>query len=198
MIPQHVVIKWKWIKPRWETNISSFKMFNFCFDECAVIERTLLKAWLEPPMSYPQWIVCAPQTHWISHWIIGRPAGTGRYWFSNRVERVGTKYSTKTRGGEKGVMWEEQRIQERKEGRKGWVKKVLGRSLKLYQCHLFLLVVTATTLLVLPCRYRAAVRALTSTTDVPPAYRLYNAAPASSSLHRQNNSFNTHAQMFWH
>lgn len=201
-------------------------------EECAVIEKDTAEG-LARASHVTSSLDCVSLKHTEFHTELGRPAGTGRYWFSNRVERVGRKCSTQTREEERRAQCEKSSTYGQKDKKAEW-KNVGTWSLKLYQCHPpllfvplmeretillnFILLINIKSTLVVdqwlnishhqtaigrnrwnnntasqskvfsPCHCRAVVRALMSTRGGPPAYRLYNAVPALSSLHRENNS----------
>lgn len=81
--------------------IQLHKMPNPCFDECAVIEQDAAEGLAGAcRVISSRDCVCLKNTEF--HTELARPAGTGRYWFSNRVERVGRKCSIQTRELKRG------------------------------------------------------------------------------------------------
>lgn len=71
-------------------------MPNPSFDECAVIEKDTDEG-LARVCHVISSRDCMCLKHTEFHTELARPAGTERYWFSNRVERGGRKCSTQTK-----------------------------------------------------------------------------------------------------
>lgn len=96
------------------------KIPNPSFDECAVFEQDTAEGLARACRVISSWD-CVRLKNTEFHTELARPAGTGRYWFSNRVERGGRKCSIQTREMKRGGHYV--RRASRKEGQKGWVKK---------------------------------------------------------------------------
>lgn len=69
------------------------------------------------------------------HTELARPAGTGRYWFSNGVERGGRKCSIQTRERKRGGRYVRRAAHAERKDKKAEWRNVGTWPLKLYQCH---------------------------------------------------------------
>lgn len=80
-------------------------MPNPCFDECAVIEKDTAEG-LARACRVISSRDCVRLKNTEFHTELARPAGTGRYWFSNTVEKAGRKCSIQTSERKRGGGYE--------------------------------------------------------------------------------------------
>lgn len=99
------------------------KIPNPSFDECAAIEQDTAEGLARACRVISSWD-CVRLKNTEFHTELARPAGTGRYWFSNRVERGGRKCSIQTREMKRGGHYV--RRASRKEGQKRLSEETLG------------------------------------------------------------------------
>lgn len=107
---------------------------NPCFDECAVMEKDTTEG-LARAFRVVSSRDCVRLKHTEFHTELARPAGTERYWFSNRVVRGGKKCCTQTREERgKRALCEKSSTCRRPDKKAEW-QNVGTWPLKLHQCH---------------------------------------------------------------